>query len=100
MWSLSFAPLVPLPLLIGLSLLAALAAGAAIALAGRSAILRALALAVLTITLADPRWFSRTASRSRTSSPSWSIARPRTGLPIAASRRRPHRPRSSGNCAA
>ena len=54
MWSLSFAPLVPLPLLIGLSLLAALAAGAAIALAGKSAILRALALVVLTVTLADP----------------------------------------------
>ncbi len=54
MWSLSFAPLVPLPLLIGLSLLAALAAGAAIVLAGRSAILRALALVVLTVTLADP----------------------------------------------
>ncbi len=54
MWSLSFAPLVPLPLLIGLSLLAALAAGAAIVLAGKSAILRALALVVLTVTLADP----------------------------------------------
>ncbi|KRE02233.1 hypothetical protein ASE63_07670 [Bosea sp. Root381] len=54
MWSLSFAPLIPLPLLIGLSLLAALAAGAAIVLAGKSAILRALALAVLTVTLADP----------------------------------------------
>ena len=54
MWSLSFAPLVPLWLLIGLAVLAALAAGAAIVLAGRSAILRALALAVLTVTLADP----------------------------------------------
>ncbi len=54
MWSLSFAPLVPLPLLIGLAVLAALAAGAAIVLAGKSAILRALALAVLTVTLADP----------------------------------------------
>lgn len=54
MWSVSFAPLVPLPLLIGLAVLAALAAGAAIVLAGRSAILRALALAVLTLALADP----------------------------------------------
>ncbi|MBY0397749.1 MAG: hypothetical protein K2X91_14945, partial [Thermoleophilia bacterium] len=54
MWSLSFAPLVPLPLLIGLAVLAALAAGAAIVLAGKSAILRALALVVLTLTLADP----------------------------------------------
>ncbi|MGO4735467.1 hypothetical protein AB4099_02910 [Bosea sp. 2KB_26] len=54
MWSLSFAPLVPLPLLIGLALLAAVAAGAALVLAGRSAILRALALIVLTLTLADP----------------------------------------------
>ena len=34
MWSLSFTPLVPLPLLIGLAVLAALAAGAAIVLAG------------------------------------------------------------------
>ena len=54
MWSVSFAPMVPLPLLIGLAVLAALAAGAAIVLAGRSAILRALALAVLTAALADP----------------------------------------------
>jgi hypothetical protein len=54
MWSLTFAPLVPLPLLIGLAVLAALAAGAALVLAGRSAILRALALTVLTIALADP----------------------------------------------
>ncbi|MCU4181023.1 hypothetical protein [Bosea sp. BH3] len=54
MWSVSFAPLVPLPLLIGLAVLAAVAAGAAIVLAGRSAILRALALAVLTLALADP----------------------------------------------
>ncbi|MBN9451919.1 MAG: hypothetical protein J0I42_08185 [Bosea sp.] len=54
MWSVSFAPMVPLPLLIGLAVLAALAAGAAIVLAGRSAILRALALVVLTIALADP----------------------------------------------
>lgn len=54
MWSLSFAPLIPLPLLIGLAVLAALAAGAALVLAGRSAILRALALTVLTIALADP----------------------------------------------
>jgi hypothetical protein len=54
MWSLSFAPLVPLPLLIGLAVLAALAAGAAIVLAGRGAILRALALTVLTAALADP----------------------------------------------
>ncbi|RYE35182.1 MAG: hypothetical protein EOP23_01730 [Hyphomicrobiales bacterium] len=54
MWSVSLAPLVPLPLLIGLAVLAALAAGAAIVLAGRSAILRALALAVLTVALADP----------------------------------------------
>lgn len=54
MWSVSFAPLVPVPLLIGLAVLAALAAGAAIVLAGRSAILRALALAVLTLALADP----------------------------------------------
>ncbi|PZU85233.1 MAG: hypothetical protein DI527_21580, partial [Chelatococcus sp.] len=54
MWSLSFAPLVPLPLLIALCVLAAVAAGAAIVLAGRSAILRALALAVLALTLADP----------------------------------------------
>lgn len=54
MWSLTFAPLVPLPLLIGLAVLAALAAGAALALAGRSAILRALALIVLTVALADP----------------------------------------------
>ncbi len=54
MWSVSLAPLVPLPLLIGLAVLAALAAGAAIVLAGRSAILRALALAVLTLALADP----------------------------------------------
>lgn len=54
MWSVSFAPLVPLPLLIGLAMLAAVAAGAAIVLAGRSAILRALALGVLTLALADP----------------------------------------------
>ncbi|RDJ25339.1 hypothetical protein DWF00_15970 [Bosea caraganae] len=54
MWSVSLAPLVPLPLLIGLSLLAAVAAGVALVLAGRSAILRALALVVLTIALADP----------------------------------------------
>ena len=54
MWSVSLAPMVPLPLLIGLAVLAALAAGAAIALAGRSAILRALALVVLTAALADP----------------------------------------------
>lgn len=54
MWSLSLAPLVPLPLLIGLSLIAALAAGVALVLAGRSAILRALALIVLAIALADP----------------------------------------------
>jgi len=46
--------MVPLPLLIGLAVLAALAAGAAIVLAGRSAILRALALVVLTTALADP----------------------------------------------
>lgn len=54
MWSVSFAPLVPLPLLIGLAVLAALAAGAGLVLAGRSAILRALALIVLTTALADP----------------------------------------------
>lgn len=54
MWSLTFAPLVPLPLLIGLAVLAAVAAGMALVLAGRSAILRALALAVLAIALADP----------------------------------------------
>lgn len=54
MWSVSFAPLVPLPILIGLAVLAAVAAGAAIVLAGRSAILRALALAMLTLALADP----------------------------------------------
>jgi hypothetical protein len=54
MWSLTFAPLVPLPLLIGLAVLAALAAGMALVLAGRSAILRALALSVLAIALADP----------------------------------------------
>ena len=54
MWSVSLAPLVPLPFLIGLAVLAALAAGAAIVLAGRSAILRALALVVLTAALADP----------------------------------------------
>ncbi|SFC14651.1 hypothetical protein SAMN05428997_104223 [Bosea sp. CRIB-10] len=54
MWSLTFAPLVPLPLLIGLAVLAAVAAGMALMLAGRGAILRALALAVLAIALADP----------------------------------------------
>lgn len=54
MWSLTFAPLVPLPLLIGLAALAAVAAGMALVLAGRSAILRALALTVLAIALADP----------------------------------------------
>ncbi len=54
MWSLSFTPLVPLPLLIGLAVLAALAAGAAIVLAGRSAVLRAVALLILAIALADP----------------------------------------------
>ncbi len=54
MWSVSLAPLVPLPLLIGLALLAAVAAGIALVLAGRSAILRALALVVLTVALADP----------------------------------------------
>ena len=54
MWSLTFAPLVPLPLLIGLAVLAAIAAGMALVLAGRGAILRALALAVLAIALADP----------------------------------------------
>ena len=54
MWSVSLAPMVPLPLLIGLAVLAALASGAAIILAGRSAILRALALVVLTAALADP----------------------------------------------
>lgn len=54
MWSVSLAPLVPLPLLIGLALLAAVAAGVALVLAGRSAILRALALIALTVALADP----------------------------------------------
>jgi len=54
MWSLTFAPLVPLPLLIGLAVLAAVAAGMALVLAGRSAILRALALSILAIALADP----------------------------------------------
>ncbi|HEV2511316.1 hypothetical protein [Bosea sp. (in: a-proteobacteria)] len=54
MWSLTFAPLVPLPLLIGLAVLAAVAAGMALVLAGRSAILRALALTVLAVALADP----------------------------------------------
>jgi hypothetical protein len=54
MWSLTFAPLVPLPLLIGLAALAAVAAGMALVLAGRGAILRALALAVLAVALADP----------------------------------------------
>ncbi|CAN7419687.1 hypothetical protein LJR090_003346 [Bosea sp. LjRoot90] len=54
MWSLTFAPLVPLPLLIGLAALAAAAAGMALVLAGHSAILRALALAVLAVALADP----------------------------------------------
>lgn len=54
MWSLTFAPLVPLPLLIGLAVLAAVAAGIALVLAGRSAILRALALTVLAVALADP----------------------------------------------
>ncbi|MGX1785926.1 hypothetical protein ACWIGM_04265 [Bosea sp. NPDC055332] len=54
MWSLTFAPLVPLPLLIGLAVLAAVAAGMALMLAGRGAILRALALTVLAIALADP----------------------------------------------
>lgn len=54
MWSVSLAPLVPLPLLIGLSLLAAVAAGVALMLAGRNAILRALAMVVLTVALADP----------------------------------------------
>jgi hypothetical protein len=54
MWSLTFAPLIPLPLLIGLAVLAALAAGMALVLAGRGAILRALALFVLTLALADP----------------------------------------------
>lgn len=54
MWSLTFAPLVPLPLLIGLAVLAAVAAGMALVLAGRGAILRALALAVLAVALADP----------------------------------------------
>jgi len=54
MWSLTFAPLVPLPLLIGLAALAAIAAGMALVLAGRGAILRALALAVLAVALADP----------------------------------------------
>ncbi|QEL25788.1 hypothetical protein FQV39_26695 [Bosea sp. F3-2] len=54
MWSVSFAPLVPLPLLIGLAVLAALAAGAALVLTGRGAILRALALIVLAVALADP----------------------------------------------
>ena len=52
MWSLTFAPLVPLPLLIGLAVLAAVAAGMALVLAGRGAILRALALAVLAIAVA------------------------------------------------
>lgn len=54
MWSVSLAPLVPLPLLIGLALLAAVAAGTALVLAGRSAVLRALALIALTVALADP----------------------------------------------
>jgi hypothetical protein len=54
MWSLTFAPLIPLPLLVGLAVLAALAAGMALVLAGRGAILRALALFVLTLALADP----------------------------------------------
>lgn len=54
MWSLTFAPLVPLPLLVGLAVLAAVAAGMALVLAGRGAILRALALAVLAVALADP----------------------------------------------
>lgn len=54
MWSLTFAPLIPLPLMVGLAVLAALAAGMALVLAGRGAILRALALFVLTLALADP----------------------------------------------
>jgi hypothetical protein len=54
MWSMAFSPLIPLPLLAALALLAMAAAGAAIVLAGRGSLLRALALAALTIALGDP----------------------------------------------
>ena len=54
MWSLSFSPLVALPWLVALCLAAALAAGMALVLSGKAAILRALALGVLALALADP----------------------------------------------
>jgi hypothetical protein len=54
MWSMALSPLIPLPFLAVLALAALLAAGAAIVLAGRTAILRALALVALTAALADP----------------------------------------------
>ena len=54
MWSMALSPLIPLPFLVVLALAALLAAGAAIVLAGRTAILRALALVALTVALADP----------------------------------------------
>ena len=54
MWSMALSPLIPLTFLVVLALAALLAAGAAIVLAGRTAILRALALVALTVALADP----------------------------------------------
>jgi hypothetical protein len=54
MWSMALSPLIPLPFLALLALAALLAAGAAIVLAGRTAILRALALVALAVALADP----------------------------------------------
>lgn len=54
MWSLNFAPLIPLPLLAALGLAALAAAGLALFFAGRGSLLRALALVILVVALADP----------------------------------------------
>ncbi len=95
------APLVPLPLLIGLALLAAVAAGVASVLAGRSAILRALALIVLTLSPGRPSLVFEDREPVKDVVPV--VDRPLRLEPP----RRPRRsdrgrpaPRSSGNCAA
>jgi hypothetical protein len=53
-WTLAIDPLVPLWLLATLAILATLVAGVVLVLGGRRAILRALALAILTLALVDP----------------------------------------------
>lgn len=52
--NLSFAPFIPLPLLIGLTLVAALLAGWALFVRQRGSVIRALALAALILALANP----------------------------------------------